>query len=295
MTTIVTLPQVFRANAIDRFTRQAVRSDGRPTDDRFVFDFQKLDFIDGSGYTVLSNTLGWLQYHNAELRLRNFDDMNKEGIRYLDHCGFFRRHLGYALDNASRVRSTTLPCTSIEHARAFSWIEHSLSPWLGYALDASYGSLSSVRTCVKELFNNIADHAAVNTGYVHAQHYPSARQVKITVSDFGVGIPTTIRRRFGAMTDSEAIRYAAEEGVTAQSTPNNMGAGLNYLIDCVTANEGNVLIHSLSGSMNCFVDRRRQHRRPSLGRGSYPGTLVDITLDTRLFVGDEDERGEVEW
>jgi hypothetical protein len=68
------------------------------------------------------------------------------------------------------------------------------------------------------------------------------------------------------------------------------------LIDVITANDGSVSMHSFSGSLNCFRGRNDQpERRAFTGNGTYPGTLVDITLDTRLFVGDDDERVEVEW
>ena len=295
MTKTIILPQAFRLNAIDRFAAEVVAPDGKPSDSSYVLDFSRLDFIDGSGYTVLSNTIEWLRYHGASVYFKNVIELQREGIRYLDGCGFFERYLGKKIIRDSRCKNTTLPCTPVEFAKVFSWIEHELSPWLSYALNTSHASLSGVRTCVKELFNNISDHAAVHTGFVHAQHYPNIREVKITVSDFGVGIPTTIRRRFGKMTDSEAIRMSAEEGITSQSRPNNMGAGLNFLIDCVTGNDGSVLIHSLSGSLKCFRDKGRQRRQTANWRSSYPGTLVDIALDTRLFVGDDDERGEVEW
>ncbi len=295
MTKRIILPQAFRINAIDRFAQEVVDQNGRPSDAEFILDFSRLDFIDGSGYTVLSNTIEWLLYHKSKVYFENITELQREGIKYLDGCGFFERYVGRRIIKGSRCKNTTLPCVPVEFAKVFSWIENELSPWLSYSLDVSPGSLSSIRTCVKELFNNISDHAAVHTGFVHAQHYPNIRQVKITISDFGIGVPTTIRRRFGAMTDAEAIRLAAEEGVTSQSRPNNMGAGLNFLIDCVTSNDGSVLIHSLSGSLKCFREKGRQRRQVANWRSSYPGTLVDITLDTRLFVGDDDERGEVEW
>lgn len=295
MTLSVRLPAIFRLNAIDKFTQEVVTRDGRPSDKHIVLDFSRLDFIDGSGYTVLSNTIGWLKANRVRVDLINYRDLRREGIKYLDCCGFFRQYVGGVLSRESEARSTTLPCTSIKSAQSFFWIDNRLSPWLGYILDVPHSSLSSIRTCVKELFNNISDHAAVDTGYVHAQQYPNIRTLKITVSDFGVGIPATIRKRFGAMSDAEAIRLAAEEGVTSQSRPNNMGAGLNFLIDCVAGNNGSVLIHSLGGSIKCYVERGIQVRRPVSWKGSYPGTLVEISLDTRLFVGDDDDRGEVQW
>ena len=295
MTKYVAVPPTFRMSAIDRFTQQIVGPNGRPADYSFVFDFSRLNFIDGAGFTVLSNTISWLQSFNVSISIANFRDLRRQGIQYLDDCGLFEWLVGGRLDPSSRPRSTTLPCVSVETAKGFSWIENHLSPFLQYEIGASYASLSSVRTCVKELLNNISDHSARDTGYVHAQHYPNIRKVNITVSDFGVGIPTTIRNRFGEMSDAEAIRLACEEGVTSQSRPNNMGAGLNFLIDAITCDDGRVVIHSLKGNLVCKLEREKQVRHPSVGKGSYPGTLVDIELDTRLFEGDDEDRGVVEW
>lgn len=291
----VELPQNFQLSAIDRFTQQIVNADGSPKDLEVILDFRRLGFIDGSGYTVLSNTVGWLIHKGVKCSFDNFKDTKKGAISYLSDCGFFKKYIGYDITPIPRTRDTTLPCVSIEQAQAFSWIENSFSPWMEYTLFETYGSLSSLRSCIKELFNNIGDHSMQNTGFVHVQHYPNLKRVNITVSDFGIGIPHSIRAKYGDMTDAEAIYLASQEGITAQSRPNNMGAGLNYVIDRITGMGGNVLIHSLGGNLTCSRENNRQIRKRSSGRGSYPGTLIDIGFDTRLFVGDDDDRGEVEW
>lgn len=296
MSKIVQLPIKFDISATYRFTREVVGSDGRPTAAHISFDFSRLNFIDGSGFTVLSNTIGWLISQGTVCAFRNFQNLNSPAIKYLDDCGFFKNYLKKQLSEAAKCRSTTLPCTAVKHAHAHGWLEHTFSPWMGGIMDASHGALASIRTCLKELFHNINDHSTKDTGYIHAQHYPNLRNVKITVSDFGRGIPSTIRGKFGDMSDGQAILHACKEGVTAQSRPNNMGAGLNYMIDRVMANQGRVRIFSMSGIVNCNRAKGDQEiRRATTGNGTYPGTLVEIELDTRLFVGDEEERVEVEW
>ncbi|KQX19052.1 hypothetical protein ASD39_13990 [Sphingomonas sp. Root50] len=255
-----------------------------------------MNFIDGTGYTVLSNTVEWLLHHDVLLRFTNFNNLARPAIGYLDDCGFFFKYAGEALRSEASCRSSTMPCVAVQHAHSFSWLERDFSPWLGGELRKSHGELGSIRTCVKELFHNINDHSAQSTGFVHAQHYPTKREIRITVSDFGRGIPTTIREKFGDMADHAAILHASHEGVTAKTKPNNMGAGLNYLIDTVSANRGLVSIYSLSGSLHTFCGKGGEPvRRAHAGNGNYPGTLVDIALDTRLFVGDEEERVEIEW
>jgi hypothetical protein len=75
-----------------------------------------------------------------------------------------------------------------------------------------------------------------------------------------------------------------------------MGAGLNYLIETIVGKGGAVSIYSASGSLYCSRGKGgKVDRLPANGNGAYPGTLVDIQLDERFFVGDDEERGEVEW
>jgi hypothetical protein len=294
MATTIFIPSVFRMDAIDKFTRDIVDSDGKPIDKNFSFDFSRLSFIDGSGLTVLNNTIAWIKDNNCRLEIVS-NSNTSDGIRYLDDCGFFGLHLKKKIFFDSKPRKTTLPCVSVSNANSFSWIENNLSPWLEWVLYTSNSSLGSIRACMKELFNNILDHSHKNTGFIHAQHYPTSHNIKITVSDFGVGIPHTITQSFGPMNDAQAIFHAAKEGVTSQSRPNNMGAGLNFLIDCITSNDGTVTVHSRRGHLFCRRYRGNQERNPRLTKGSYPGTLVEISLDTRMFQGDDDERGELEW
>lgn len=295
MSTTIQLPAMFDLQALYRFTRGIVGPDGNPLDSDFTFDFDRMNFMDGTGYTVFSNTLGWLLSKEVVCRFRNFRKLERPGIAYLDDCGFFQKYRGRPLSPLAACRRTTLPCTAIEHAQAHGWLDQRFSAWLCGVLDVSHGGVASIRTCIKELFNNINDHSTLNTGFVHAQHYPNNKQVRVTVSDFGRGIPSTIRERFGDMHDDAAILHASMEGVTAQSQPNNMGAGLSFLIDRITGCHGKVRIHSLSGNLYCFRDNGATVKRRSLGNGSYPGTLIEISLDTRLFVADEEERVDIEW
>lgn len=294
---VIDLPQNFLMNAINRFTTLVVRSDGRPIADEITFNFGKLNFIDGSGYTVLSNTIGWLLSKKVKVRFSNYTPPSRLPIQYLDGCGFFKKYLKETLRLDASTRVTTLPCVHIDQKYGFGWVENKLGPWLCGALSVKEGQIASIKTCVKEVLNNISDHSDVDTGFVHAQHYPNAHNLKITMSDFGAGIPSTIRSRYGQMSDAEAIAEAIKDGVTARSRPNNMGAGLCYLVDTVIANQGVVRFHSLSGSLTCTCDKRRQlHQERRKAQGIYPGTLIELELDTRFFVGDDDdERADFEW
>lgn len=267
MATVIPIPQNFNLRALNRFTSFIVGKSGGPANDSFVFDFERLHFIDGTGYTVLSNTIAWLVRHGIECRFKNVSSKTG-GIAYLDDCGFFSKYIGKALSDTSTCRDSTLPCQEVQNASAHGWLETTFSEWMCRQLRVSHAGLASIRICVKELFNNILDHSTLDTGLIHVQLYPSTKIIRITISDFGLGIPHTIRQRYGQMADHQAIVYATQEGVTAKSRPNNMGAGLSLLIDRVTYGFGDVQIHSFSGSVNCFRDKKGLHKMPRLWNAS---------------------------
>lgn len=295
MSVTVVLPRAFRLHALGPFTSEIIGAHGLPKSDEIIFDFERLDFIDGTGYTVLSNTISWLISNGVACKFKNFKNANSNAMSYLDDCGFFRAYIGYSLSWNSKVRTSTIPCISVSHAGAHGWINSSLSPFLCKAFRVNYFQLSNVRTCVKEIFNNIQDRSLENTGFVHVQHYPGVHKVNITISDFGQGIPATIKRQFGDMDDGCAIERATEEGVTSKSTPRNQGIGLAYLLDVMCKNQGTTIIQSSNGSYRCDCDRGRSLIKKNYNKGFYPGTLIDLQFDTRLFSLDEDEVGTVEW
>lgn len=296
MVTTVTIPGRFTLQALYPFARTVVKPDGYPVDNQIMFDFSQLHFIDGSGLTVFCNTLEWLGSHGVACSFANHAVNKSDAISYLDDCGFFKTYLNAPLRPHCSVRGTTLPFTRVAHAEAHGWLESRFTPWMSYTLGTPAGSLASVRTCVKEIFNNILDHSTQQIGYAHVQHYPRMNLIKITVSDFGRGIPNSIREKYGPMNDAAAVLLASQDGVSSRSTPRNQGIGLDFLVDSVTGNHGWVSIHSFQGSLMCAEGvGGGAVRSPTLGRGSYPGTLVDIALRTDRFVGDEIVREDVAW
>lgn len=296
MPTVVQVPSQFTYGALYAFTSQVVGPDGFPRDNHFTFDFAHLAFIDGSGLTVFSNTLEWLHSHKAAVYFTNHNRPHSASICYLDDCGFFSRNIGQSLRSFARVRPTTLPFMRVDQSEAFSWLENNFTPWMSGVLSVPSGALGSIRACVGEVFNNIPDHSTETIGFAHIQHYPNVKNVRITVSDFGRGIPNSIRAALPGLSDADAILKATEEGFTSQSTPRNRGMGLDTLIRCVTSNEGNVSIYSFSGALTCWRNSDGTiFRHTSQGSGAYPGTLVDISLKTDKFVGDEFEEEEMIW
>jgi anti-sigma regulatory factor (Ser/Thr protein kinase) len=73
------------------------------------------------------------------------------------------------------------------------------------------------------------DHAGseAQIASVFPRHYPEDNNIHIAISDFGMGIPDTVRRvKPEIKDDCKAIPQAVIDGFTSQSTPRNRGPGL---------------------------------------------------------------------
>ena len=96
--------------------------------------------------------------------------------------------------------------------------------------------------------------------------YPQERKIIVSIADFGVGIPETVRRIEGELPDSQAIIRASEDGFSSMSIPTNMGAGLHYLIQNIVENSmGRVVIRSLSGLVSFENQSGRSYARTMIG------------------------------
>jgi anti-sigma regulatory factor (Ser/Thr protein kinase) len=196
----------------------------------------------------------------------------------------------------AQIRNTTLPFQPIEHTRVHSWLEFTFSRWMCGKLGVTHGGLASLRAVIKDLFQNVVDHSTLQNGFIHVQQYPKVNQIGISISDFGCGIPANVKKENPGLDDAEAIMQASMEGFTTKSVPNNMGLGLDNLIRNVTGNEGSVSIYSYRGVLHCSRDIKGITRRTKkMCDSAYPGTLIDIRLDTTRFEGDFEEEGDMEW
>src|SRR5690606_13738642 len=157
-------------------------------------------------------------------------------------------------------------------------------------------TLTTIRTCFGEIFNNIQDHAQESTGCIFAQHYPNKNQIKIAISDFGIGIPDNIRRINPSLQDHYAIEKASEEGFTSRTSPRNLGAGLHTIIEnVVNNNNGAVHIHSNYGILSCIKGEDGVEKYPTLEQGFYPGTFIEVILRTDFIENITDFEEEFEW
>lgn len=297
---------VFVPRRFNRFTMYELLSrvidyDLNPKDDEINFDFEYLKFIEPSGVTILSNLFEWLRTKGVKASITyptNFSG-KWNPIQFLDDSNFFVRYVGESLTPRPKRRPTTIPLELVAYTKSARWLEMDFSSWLSGRLEIPSSSLSTIRICFGEIFNNIENHSQKNIGCIFAQHYPTSNEIKITISDFGIGIPENIRKIKPSLRDHEAIELAATEGVTTKTSPRNLGAGLHTLIENVVRNnQGSIHIHSNYGIFNCTkgINTNEEVRKEAiLAQGFYPGTLIETVLKTDTIQNITDIEEEFEW
>jgi anti-sigma regulatory factor (Ser/Thr protein kinase) len=161
------------------------------TDDRLELDFSRLRFILPTGVTFLSNLIHWLESRGWALNFVNHLDRSSEAIIYLDDAGFFLAHEGMQVSPHAKIRPTTLALERIKAASGHSWLRTKFIPWLAPTLGLGEASLYPFETSIQEVITNISDHSGRDAGSIFVQHYPSKKEVAISIADFGAGIPNT--------------------------------------------------------------------------------------------------------
>lgn len=292
----VKIPFRFKRDTMNYFINQVIDLDLKPKSQEIELDFTNLNFIEPAGVTILRNIVKWLQARNVKITIV-YPKKSTNATKFLDDAMFFFPLVDRTLYPNSSVRPTTLKLQDVTVESSHQWLDMNFAPWLSGRTNLILESFNDIKMCFGEIFNNIKDHANENIGCIFAQHFPNISKIKISISDFGVGIPNTIRRIHPSLDDSQALELAIQEGISSESQPSNRGAGLHTLIHNVVLNyNGEVQIRSFNGVLTCEKNEDGHIRVNSYkNKGVYPGTFIEVILDTEQFSEVYNEEEEFEW
>lgn len=288
----VEFPSVFTHDTVYALIENLLDSNYDCKHGRVVLDFRRMKKIQVGGIALLSNLIEAMRKARVKVELQNTH--NCDASYFLEGSGFSSLY-GVNKKYLPEYASEFLRLGLVQYDKSVFYIGQTLIPWIGDMLDVEYRALGTVRMCFEEIFNNISDHSTVDVGCSCAHFDKVTKKLSICVSDIGVGIPAKVRSRINIGSDSAAIAMACQEGFTTQSSPRNMGAGLYHLIkNVVRRNRGTVTISSGSGIYFCKFEGDAVRGRVRTAKAFYPGTIIYITLDGKLFIPDEVEE-KFEW
>lgn len=294
MPTTIPIPDYFNIRTMYGLINAVMDGKQRPRYKAVDFDFSHLCFAEPDGMTVLANLCEWLKKREVKIDFVGCD-VSRAATRYLDDCGFFEEYQGSPLSSRAGIRSTTQRFRRLSCEQCHDWLDQTV-PWLANCLSANKTSLAELKSGVREIFLNIQDHSTEEIGCAHIQWFPQGSYVHISISDFGIGIPTEIRSAFDIKNDSDALAHSIKEGVTSKRGSRNKGAGLHCLLDnVVNLHKGRVDIHSNGAKLIASKSSGQMIPSASSVSGFYPGTLISILLWQDRLRRVADEREDLEW
>lgn len=238
-----------------------------------VFDFSDCEFLRQSAVAFLGGLARLIAYRGGRARFA-WDTMRSGILMNLKQNGFlaaFGEPVPPWVGNSvpyREVRVLNVPCI----------VRHLQNLWLGrnwVHLSPALQNAIAGRVC--EIYVNAFDHARSPIGvFSCGQHYPRLKTLKLTVVDFGVGIPSNVRLflRHDSMPADAAMRWAFQRGNTTRPGRISGGVGFDLLKDLVRVNKGRLDVFSYDGHAVIMQNVEMYYTRPM----SFEGTLVTITL-----------------
>lgn len=134
---------------------------------------------------------------------------------------------------------------------------------------------------VLEIYINAFQHGESDVGtFSCGQYYPHLQVLKLSVADFGIGIPSNVRLFFSddpraqSLNAAYCLHWAFQRETTTRPHGTSRCMGLDLLKDFVKINKGKLEIFSHEGYALIDSEQARfMNHKPF-----FEGTLVNITL-----------------
>jgi signal transduction histidine kinase len=160
-----------------------------------------------------------------------------------------------------------------------SYIEYLKTEWLYHGwVNISPLLRDAISSKVYEIYRNAFDHGLSPVGtFSCGQYYPNLNELRLTMVDFGIGIPSEVRRYLKSpnLCAKDALKWAFKEGNTTKpSADHGRGLGLGILKEFIKANNGILEIYSNDG----YVKITKNSEEFNNIDYYFGGTVFNITI-----------------
>ena len=240
-----------------------------------VFDFSSCRFLRQNAVTFLGGLARLIQ-SNGDTPYFNWDTLRKDVKKNLSKNGFI--HTFTHTESYWNWKGNTIPYREDLSEDSKGITNYLLFDWLGRGwVNISPVLKNTIAGTVWEFYANAFEHASSKIGiFSCGQYYHIHKYLKLTVLDFGVGIPYNVRKKFNnwQIPPSSALKWAFSQGTSTRTSGASGGLGLDLLKNFVKVNHGKLDIFSNDGYV--LIDSTQE---AYFNRSNYfPGTLVNITF-----------------
>lgn len=276
----INFPKLSTIAYADKIINKCV--DAQKTEESLTFVLEETTFIDPFAITFIAGTIQHcLQARNKEIFY--VPPRDKKVKDYLSQIGF---NSLFQLNGKDIHKNTSVELVQLEVLKPF-YIEK-LIIFIDSKMSLSQGMKDSLKMSLQEILTNVFDHSRSDFGcYICAQYYPNKKIIRLCITDFGVGILSTLKKKYKITTDIEAIELSVEEGVT--SRPQSAGFGLTHIRNFLKVNEGTLTIISGKGKVDFYNNKVKRH---NITKG-VEGTIVNLEIysnkESFYFLKDEED------
>jgi len=241
--------------------------------DKLELDLSRCAFLDANMAAPLAAVLARVTDSLNTVEIVNVPPSIE---RILRKNGFLVNY-GYApLEDRNR---TTIPFRRIQLSEEGLFEDYLQRHLKGKGIPSmSQGLGKYFKQSIFEVFQNAVVHSNSRLGvFVCGQFFPQKQRLDLTISDAGVGIPSTVRgflRR--SISADAAICWALQKGNTTKTGGQPGGVGLKFLMEFIIHNEGKVQIASSEGFYESSGGQEVARRISS----GFPGTAVNLEINT---------------
>lgn len=276
----INFPKLSTIAYADKIINKCV--DAQRTEESLTFVLEETTFIDPFAITVIAGTIQHcLQARNKEIFY--VPPKDKKIKDYLSQIGF---NSLFQFNGKDIHKNTSVELVQLEVLKPF-YIEK-LIIFIDSKVNLSQGMKDSLKMSLQEILTNVFDHSRSDNGcYICAQYYPHKKLIRLCITDFGIGILSTLKKKYKITTDIEAIELSIKEGVTSRSQ--SAGFGLTHISNFLKVNEGALTIISGKGKVGFYNNKVERHK---ITKG-IEGTIVNLEINSNkesfYFLKDEEE------
>ena len=243
---------------------------------KIILDFHKCKFLRPNAVAFLGGLIRYMESQGRDIKI-NSDSLKPKVCRILQQNGFLS-HFGFGLEpwqgNSVPYREDlTKNCNEIVSYLQRQWLGRN---WINISSSLQHEIVGNVI----EIYENAFEHGKTDIGvFSCGQYYPTIKELKLTIVDFGVGIPFNVREFLekSNLSAEDALRWSFQMGNTTKSDFKPHGVGLSTLKDFISINNGKLEIFSNDGYA-IIGSNKESYRNQTI---NFKGTLVNITFQCK--------------
>jgi hypothetical protein len=242
----------------------------------YTLNFSKCNFLRQNAVAFLGGLISYTKLQGKAVTL-DIDTLIPALRANLEQNGFLFA-LGFAV---SPWDGNSIPYREDQNPNYRQISQYLRERWIGKGWIHIHPDLVQIIVSnVLEIYINAFTHGYSPNGvYSCGQNYPALGKLKITVVDFGIGIPQSIRdylKLIGepiTMSDDKTLQLAFQEGFSTK--PELGGMGLKLLKEFIQLNKGRLDIYSHYG--HAIIDGSGE--RYEIIDSFFRGTAVNISIN----------------